>query len=186
MRNFAGGVDMNGDGDTADAIDQWYLDSELRYFDFDQDGKLSDNERDEDADGLTNYDEATGRLTWEYWAGCYSKEKPFPIRYAGTNLVDPDADGDGVRDGADDLDHDDIPNLWELSRNMASGRVPSAIQCDDEGAPEDPAPLKGAVNPYNPCLPYTAPTSRTCPRHPSLASPYFPFDTEAPFYQVLN
>ena len=38
------------------------------------------------------------------------------------DLVDPDTDGDGVRDGADDQDHDDVPNLMELSRNAASGR----------------------------------------------------------------
>ena len=30
-----------------------------------------------------------------------------------------DTDGDGVRDGADDQDHDDIPNIMELSRNAA-------------------------------------------------------------------
>ena len=34
--------------------------------------------------------------------------------YAGTDLVDADTDGDGVRDGADDQDHDDIPNIMEL------------------------------------------------------------------------
>ena len=87
---------------------------EERYYDLD--GKLSDDERDEDADGLTNYDEATGRNTSGYWVACYKSEKPYPITYAGTDLVDPDSDGDGVRDGADDQDHDDIPNLMELSR----------------------------------------------------------------------
>ncbi len=62
-------------------------------------------------------------MTAGYWKGCYDKEKPFPIEYAGTDLVDPDSDGDGVRDGADDQDHDDIPNVMELSRNAASGRA---------------------------------------------------------------
>ena len=93
------------------------------------------------------------------------------------------AAGDGVRDGADDQDHDDVPNLMELSRNAASGRMPGRI-CTDKDAVENPAPLKGAVNPYNPCLPYT--DSRTCERHPSLANPYFPFDASTPFYLVLN
>ena len=48
-------------------------------------------------------------------------EKPYYVGYPGTNLADGDTDGDGVRDGADDDDHDDIPNLMELSRNDASG-----------------------------------------------------------------
>ncbi len=187
--------DMNRDGvlraapgsvDTdADTIpDEFYVYSEARYFDFDFDGKLSDDERDEDADGLTNYDEASGRMTAGYWKGCYDKEKPFPIEYAGTDLVDPDTDGDGVRDGADDQDHDDIPNVMELSRNAASGRLIVGSSCDEKAAPVSPTPLKGVVNPYNPCLPYT--DSRTCERHPSLSNPYFPFDADAPFYMVLN
>jgi hypothetical protein len=176
-------LDINQDGAVSAAPAGTYLTSEQRYFDFDFDGKLSDDERDEDADGLTNYDEATGRMTSGYWAGCYKKEKAYPITYFGTDLVDPDSDGDLVRDGADDQDHDDIPNVWELSRNAASGRMVLG-SCNDEGAVEDPSPTKGVVNPYNPCLPYT--DSRTCERHPSLANLYFPFDPQAPYYLVLN
>ncbi|HYI18294.1 MAG TPA: IPT/TIG domain-containing protein [Solirubrobacteraceae bacterium] len=179
LRAAPGTVDLDANG----TPDEYYYYSEERYFDFDFDGKLSDDERDEDADGLTNYDEASGRMTAGYWKGCYDKEKPFPIEYAGTDLVDPDSDGDGVRDGADDQDHDDIPNVMELSRNAASGRGFGA-SCDEKTAPTSATPLKGVVNPYNPCIPYT--DSRTCERHPSLSSPYFPFDTSAPFYQVLN
>ena len=59
-------------------------------------------------------------MTPEYWTACYASEKPYTITYAGTDLVDADTDGDGVRDGADDQDHDDIPNVMELSRNAAS------------------------------------------------------------------
>ena len=36
--------------------------SELDYADYNGNGKLADDERDEDADGLTNYDETHGRL----------------------------------------------------------------------------------------------------------------------------
>jgi hypothetical protein len=93
--------------------------SELSYNDMDGDGYLSDDERDEDADGLTNYDESHGRMLSSYWSSCYS-EMAFHITYAGTDLDDPDSDGDGVRDGADDQDHDDIPNVDELSRVAAS------------------------------------------------------------------
>jgi len=175
--------DINQDGVVATAAAGNYLVSEQSYFDFDSDGKLSDDERDEDADGLTNYDESVGRMTPGYWAGCYKKEKPYPVPYAGTDAVDTDSDGDGVRDGADDQDHDDVPNLWELSRNAASGRA-IVVSCDDTGAIEDPAPTKGVVNPFNPCAPYV--DSRTCTRHPSLADPFFPFDSKAPYYIVLN
>ena len=65
-----------------------YYVSEQSYFDYDSDGNLSDDERDEDADGLTNFDEAHGRMTAGYWTGCYA-EKPFDVAYAGTDIVDP-------------------------------------------------------------------------------------------------
>ena len=68
-----------------------------------------------------NNDEPHGRRTAGYWAACYADEKPYTTTYAGTDLVDPDSDGDGILDGADDQDHDDIPNMMELSRNTASG-----------------------------------------------------------------
>jgi hypothetical protein len=96
--------------------------SELTYNDIDGDGYLSDDERDEDADGLTNFDESHGRVLPDWWSSsCYPMEKPYYVSYAGTDLDDEDSDGDGVRDGADDQDHDDIPNVMELSRRAASG-----------------------------------------------------------------
>ena len=183
--------DMNQDGtvtvnpdpyDLSPDDERYFYRSELRYFDFDFDGKLSDDERDEDADGLTNYDETVGRMTRGYWNGCYKKEKPFPIAYAGTDLVDWDVDGDQVRDGADDQDFDDIPNVMELSRNAATGRAVN-VSCNDAENPVSPLPDTGDVNPYNPCAPDV--WARTCPRHPDLANPFYPFD-DSPKYQVLN
>ena len=101
--------------------------SELYYNDLDGDGYLSDDERDEDADGLTNYDESHGRMyRRRTGTSCYSDEKPYHVAYAGTDIADADTDGDGVRDGADDQDHDDIPNLAELSRFDASGPTSTA------------------------------------------------------------
>ena len=164
-----------------DGSDPDYYRSEQTYFDFDSDGKLSDDERDEDADGLTNYDESHGRLTPGYWAGCYSNETPHQVAYAGTNIVDPDTDGDGVRDGADDQDHDDIPNIAEMSRNAASGH-PIVKSCNADGAIAYPLDGDaGRVNPFNPCLPHT---SRTCTRHPGHQGAAAPDDDSE--YNVLN
>src|SRR5919201_1657775 len=112
---------------------------ELRYYDLDGNGVVSDDERDEDADGLTNFDENSGRMNFGWWASCYKGEAPYYVHYAGTDPADPDSDGDGVRDGADDQDHDDVPNVDELSRNMASGLWDAKDSC----SPQDnlPSPL---------------------------------------------
>ncbi len=158
--------------------------AELLYYDFDGSGYLTDDERDEDADGLTNYDETHGRATLAYWTGCYSMEKPYYVAYAGTSAVDPDSDGDGVRDGADDQDHDDVPNVGELSRFAASGLsdVKPGFKCTPvDGLPQYPAPhhasAYGRVNPFNPCLPAT--WARTCPTITNEG-------TGAPFDKSLN
>jgi hypothetical protein len=173
--------DLRDFDQSAGALSLW----EEHYFDFDGDDKLSDDERDEDADGLTNYDEAVGRNTSAYWTACYKGEKPYRFTYAGTNLVDPDSDGDGVRDGADDQDHDDVPNLMELSRaDAAYPRVvdPKA-RCGKDAGVAEALPVHGRVNPFNPCLPYI--DSRTCDRHPAIGNPYAPFD-DSPNYLILN
>lgn len=168
--------DVNLDG-TQDAVS----------YDRDGDGYVSDDERDEDADGLSNYDETHGPMSSpSWWNTCYASETPYPVQYAGTDVANPDTDGDGVLDGADDQDHDDIPNLMEESRALASGVFDGkgGKQC----APPDEPPgastpflhhpaLYGQVNPFNPCLP--AIWSRTCDRHPSLTNPWAPFDQSA-------
>jgi hypothetical protein len=140
------------------------------------DGWLSDDERDEDADGLSNYDELHGRMTSAYWSGCYTDEPPFHIQYAGTSPVDADSDGDGTIDGADDQDHDDIPNVMELSRIDASGvdTDVDALECKvGSAAVKKGESTFGRVNPFNPCLPDRF--SRTCPS-------YYDESTGAPFY----
>ncbi len=116
-----------------------YIYTESTYYDFNLNSWLSDDERDEDGDGLTNYDETHGRATPEYWTGCYTIERPYGVVYAGTSFVDPDSDGDGVLDGADDQDHDDVPNVMELSRNAASGEIDWEIAVQAAGQPPDSA-----------------------------------------------
>jgi hypothetical protein len=170
-RNPYGLFDFNRDGFESPSPSGGAWRSEVYYFDFDGDGYLSDDERDEDADGLTNFDETHGRMLPAYWQTCYAVEKPFHLNYAGTSHVDADSDGDGVLDGADDQDHDDIPNVMELSRNAASGlddTDPVKGTCVQRESPALPTPLHhpsayGRVNPFNPCLP--AVWSRTCPSH---------------------
>jgi hypothetical protein len=167
--------------------------SEVEYFDYDGNGSLADDERDEDADGLTNYDETHGRVTPTYWAACYKMEKPHGIAFAGTQVDDADSDGDGVRDAVDDQDHDDLPNHMELSRYASSGlvdwqpgspcRVKDDIEFDEvdrngdgkpDAAKENHAGVWGRVNPFNPCLP--AVNSRTCVSHPGISGASAPFD----------
>jgi len=185
-RHEYGLFDFNRNGSESTAPDASFRWSELWYFDHDNDGFISDDERDEDADGLTNYDETHGRMQPAYWAGCYSQEKAYRVAYAGTSHVDADSDGDGVLDGADDQDHDDIPNVMELSRNAASGLWDGKAPCRvADGVPTEGnhEAAYGWVNPFNPCLPAT--WSRTCERHPSEATgaPYTP---GTPVWWALN
>jgi hypothetical protein len=159
-------------------------------------GYLADQERDEDADGLTNFDENTGRMQANWWSSCYPDETPYYITYTDTDLADPDTDGDGVRDGADDQDHDDLPNIMELSRIAASGHndTEDGQQCtlaetiEDTFEDVDPPHYwheddYGRVNPFNPCLPVTL--SRTCNRFPSFEQKWAPFD-QSPDWFALN
>src|SRR4051794_26653003 len=89
------------------------------------DGFLSDDERDEDGDGLSNYQETIGPMQGQsWWTTFYPGEKPFTAIAAfetGTQVDDPDTDGDGILDGADDQDHDDYPNIVEQSRERIVG-----------------------------------------------------------------
>jgi hypothetical protein len=161
--------------------------------DYNTNGWVSDDERDEDADGLSNFVENSGPLTPEYWAACYTMEQPWPANFAGTRIDDADTDGDGVRDGADDQDHDDLPNLMEISRILASGglddseadkpckvREDLVLGIDSDGDGEidiedvnHPSEY-GRVHPFNPCLPFK--DSRTCPVHAPINGGGAPFD----------
>ncbi len=145
------------------------------------DGWLSDDERDEDADGLTNWIELHGPMLPTWYASRYKDETKYVIDYAGVSPIDLDSDGDGLRDGADDQDHDDIPNFRELSRNMAD----PAGGWDNSTTALAAArinPIAARVNPYNPCLPYT--DSRTCPISIPFAGAWAPFNRPEPNFFV--
>jgi hypothetical protein len=158
--------------------------AELTYYDRDGNGVLSDAERDEDADGLPNQWESTGCMTRGYWDGLYNKETPYYLQFAGVRLDDGDTDGDGVRDGADDQDHDDVPNVMECSRTMASGIAedPADLNTAPPGRP-----WKGYVNPFNPGLPHTK--SRTCKRYVVVggsSGKWAPFNADNENYLIRN
>jgi hypothetical protein len=178
--------------------------SETSLADLDSDGYISDDERDEDADGLSNVVELRGAMQPSYWEACYKAidETSYPVKYDGTDLTDPDTDGDGIRDGADDQDHDDIPNAMELSRYDASGfrdwftkkctvdnTLKNGPDTDGDGKPNwvvlhppvGGVEPYGRVNPFNPCLPYTF--SRTCARGVEIGTEFTPFDT-SPWYAL--
>jgi hypothetical protein len=187
VRNGYGLLDFDRDGDEETSVQLGYWTSERYYYDFDDDGYLSDDERDEDADGLTNHDELHGRMLPEYWKACYDSEPAYQIAYRGTSHVDADSDGDGIRDGADDQDHDDVPNVMELSRVAASGLYDGQRICQPaDGLPTEPdthhPAAYGFVNPYNPCLP--AEWSRTCQRHPQFDDMSAPF--KGPYWWSLQ
>ena len=69
-------------------------------------GELSDDERDFDGDGLGNVLEMSS-FYFKPWEGFF----PGVIR---PEFLDRDTDGDGLRDGDDDQDHDDVANIDEF------------------------------------------------------------------------
>lgn len=193
------GVDYDGDGLTqADEYELWMYTTgghfPLNYSDGKQvsavdtynatldqngDGVLQDGERDADRDGLSNWDESHGRMTPEWWAATYSgsnggqKETPYPITFAGTSMTNPDSDGDGIPDGADDQDHDGLSNAFELARPGDLWTRPgdwttsyvSTAQNYNSGSNTlaGGADPYARVNPFNPCKPVW---SQTCHLHP--------------------
>jgi IPT/TIG domain-containing protein len=176
----------------------------LDYVDMDNNGVLSDDERDGDGDGIGNWDEKYGRMTQSWWdaemsgQGDNPKETHYYLSlggeevgdFPGTSLVDPDTDGDGIADGADDQDHDGLSNAFEISRpwdwkmTYVSGRWAPYIHTGPEPTDYDPAgPLPigvtanpwARVQPYNPCKPVW---SATCHRHPAFG--YYGTDEDWP------
>jgi hypothetical protein len=162
----------------------------LAYMEIYPDGVLSDDERDADGDGIGNWDERYGRMTQAWWdaemsgQGGMPKEKRYykvdapggeVSDFPGTSLVDPDTDGDGVNDGADDQDHDGLSNAFEISRPWDwqltyVSYVHNGPQDADYDNYSPPGPLPTSVGPnpwarvqpYNPCKPIW---SATCHLH---------------------
>ena len=169
-------VDYDQDG-TLTAAEQtlttWALDHN-------GDGKLRDDERDGDHDGLSNWDESKGpyqgRMNQNWWDARYKqepKETRYIITYATVDMADPDSDGDGLKDGGDDQDHDGLSNAWEVRRaeRTRAGAVPFVPAAEDWEFSYVSTAQAGTnpwsrVQPFNPCKPIS---SEACHLHPPFA-----------------
>jgi hypothetical protein len=123
-------------------------------------GCLSDDERDEDGDFLSNAQEANLFMTGPNYVAKLFKEPFFKNVYAGTDVLDRDTDGDNIVDGMDDQDHDDFWNVEEIKRGSESSvEIKKPDGTDDDTLPDpsdafDTGKRTGLwVDPYNPCLP---------------------------------
>lgn len=139
-------------------------------FDLNGDGTISDNEKDVDNDGLDNYAETHGPMSGPaWWTAVYGTpsnnecgvgEKAYPLsQFSGTSFVDADVDGDGVLDGADDIDRDGYSNAFEAYRpgvfNHFTAGTPSGSWCTTYVSVGHPggSDNRARVQPFNPCKP---------------------------------
>jgi hypothetical protein len=129
---------------------------------------LSDDERDGDVDGLTNYDETHGGMLQDWWDAFYDgqngrlKETRYPNTFPGVSAFDPDSDGDGKIDGEDDQDHDGLSNAFEVKRPGNWLLTYTSVGEYPFGAGQNPW---SRTQPYNPCKPVQ---SATCHLHEPL------------------
>jgi hypothetical protein len=144
--------------------------------DLDHNGRITDDEKDADNDGLPNWLEIANVEPDPYLGCAFQGPSNAPTIYtncggvlmpngntfripektvtgatsppflAQTNYLDPDSDGDGVNDGNDDQDLDGLTNLEEITGTSAA--YPGQY-----------------TDPQDPCDPNT--DARTCPTHPS-------------------
>jgi hypothetical protein len=162
--NYSAGLQKSQDQDAPTQV-------EMAYMDMDGDGKLSDDERDGDGDGLTNWDESHGRMLQDWWDAKYDgqnypskKETRYPVTFPGVSIFDPDSDGDGLKDGADDQDHDGLTNAFENARPANWLGTYTWLNYPDTYPYEEATDNPWArVQPYNPCKPVW---SHTCHLHP--------------------
>jgi hypothetical protein len=158
---------------------RWALDQ-------DGDSTLGDDERDADTDGLGNWDEAHGRMSEGWWPAIHNGDpEPQESAYPGINFFDnadlsshdamgdPDIDGDGVLDGADDTDHDGLTNQFEVSR-PGDWLTDAFVDAVNEDFTTGANPW-AYTNPFNPCKPFA---SDRCHEHPPIG--YYDSD-EVPY-----
>ena len=179
----------------AGTLQRWALD-------IDGNGTLWDDERDGDGDGLNNFSESHGQMLEAWWPATHDgQDEPMESKYPLIDfldaadvrdmLADPDSDGDGVKDGADDNDHDGLTNQFEVIRpGYRSGEVFWITQAfaGDPTTWNSDAPAWGFganpwayTNPFNPCKPVN---SDRCHAHPPIG--YYQSDGLPPVGPGLN
>ena len=95
------------------------------YLDLDGDGRAEDDDRDVDGDGLRNVDEIRGLHDAEPTTpagerSCgYEYVPTLPRPFQQPDYMAWDSDGDGVWDGNDDQDSDDVSNVDEIQAPFA-------------------------------------------------------------------
>jgi IPT/TIG domain len=153
------------------------------------DPRWRDNERDADADGLSNWlESAGGPGRNDYWHGFWAQEiyqiDPWPAvaegcspaagdpgpqepgyfearPFAQLDLADPDVDGDTLLDGEDDQDSDDYSNIVEIYELLRDMDGDGNAVCTYPVIPTiDLGGESWIINPFNPCAPDRS--SRTC------------------------
>ena len=159
-------------------------------YDLQGDGNnFQDDERDADADGLSNFlESARGPGKYSWWVGFWKLEalqiEPWKTKvycgqapgvydqrpFADLDLADADVDGDELLDGEDDQDNDDYSNIIELYETEydLDGNGAGGVNPDWCGKPAGVVPsidpgngVDWAVNPFNPCVPDDL--ARSCP-----------------------
>ena len=174
--------DVNGDG-AVNASDSWgFIDANrggladnvgaydpgddlVSWFNYTGEPYLSDDEKDIDADGLSNYDESHGPMSGpDWWLGdpISKQDGTYYIPYTGTDWLNRDTDGDGIPDGSDDQDHDGYTNIEEDYGAYIAGPFMAYAATHDTVI---------NVHAFNPCLPNLM--SPACARHP--VDQYAPF-----------
>jgi hypothetical protein len=157
---------------------------------------LNDGEQDADGDHLSNWDEAHGRMQPDWWKNEYDgennpiKESPYAtVAFPGTDMLDPDSNGDGVIDGLSDQDHDGLTNEFEVQRPLnwettyvSTGHNYNKLTDTITNPPAAVADPYARVNPFNPCKPVY---SQTCHRHAPFGA-YKNEDWEFPLSQMAS
>jgi hypothetical protein len=114
------------------------------WLDLNNDGTLTDEEKDFDGDNLSNYVEFNTTGTQAWWAKVkwlkprssseYISELPYSLRnFVDLDATNRDTDGDTVIDGDDDQDNDGWSNLLEMQYSRFDTRL--------------------RTHPFNPCMP---------------------------------